>query len=93
MSRMAPPIPPRPSVMARSIPPVETVKMVMSLEALTFEDLVEGELGEGIAAGGDEDDVLAAFDAAQAVKRFVESVEEIGSLKPGIWSILMAWRS
>ena len=28
------------------------------------EDLVEGELGEGVAAGADEDDVLAAFDAA-----------------------------
>jgi len=40
--------------------------------------LVEGETREGIATGSDEDDVLTAFDAADAVERFVESVEEIG---------------
>ena len=42
------------------------------------ENLVEGELGEGVAAGADEDDVLAAFDAAGAVEGLVEGVEEVG---------------
>lgn len=42
------------------------------------EDLVEGELGEGVAAGADEDDVLAAFDAAGAVEGLVEGVEHVG---------------
>ncbi len=42
------------------------------------EDLVEGDLGEGVAAGADEDDVLAAFDAAGAVEGLVEGVEEVG---------------
>ena len=47
------------------------------------EDLVEGELGEGVAAGADEDDVLAAFDATGAVEGLVESVEEVGFLPGG----------
>ncbi len=42
------------------------------------EDLVEGEFGEGVAAGADEDDVLAAFDATAAVEGLVEGVEEVG---------------
>jgi hypothetical protein len=42
------------------------------------EDLVEGELGEGVAARADEDDVLAAFDASGAVEGLVEGVEEVG---------------
>jgi len=42
------------------------------------EDLVEGELGESVAAGADEDDVLTAFDAASPVERLVEGIEEIG---------------
>ena len=78
MSRMAWPKPAPPSVMARQAPPVEMVKMVMSGVFFTFlQDLVEGELGEGIAAGGDEDDVFAALDAGEAVFGFVERVEEV----------------
>ncbi len=47
--------------------------------ALNFgEDLVEGELGEGVAARADEDDVLAAFYPAGAVEGFVEGVEHVG---------------
>ena len=42
------------------------------------EDLVEGELGEGVLSGADEDDVLAAFDAAGAVEGLVEGVEGVG---------------
>ncbi len=42
------------------------------------EHLVEGEFGEGVAAGADEDDVLAALDAAGAVERLVKGVEEVG---------------
>ncbi len=42
------------------------------------EDLVEGDLGEGVAAGGDEDDVLLTFNPADAVEPFVERVKDIG---------------
>ena len=42
------------------------------------EDLVEGELGEGVAAAADEDDVFAALDAGDAVECLVEGVEEVG---------------
>jgi len=42
------------------------------------EDLVEGNLREGVATGADEDDVLAAFDTAGAVERLVEGVEHVG---------------
>ena len=42
------------------------------------ENFVEGELGEGVTAGADEDDVFAAFDAAGAVEGFVEGVEDVG---------------
>ena len=42
------------------------------------ENFVEGELGEGVAAGADEDDVFAALDAAGAVEGFVEGVEDVG---------------
>ncbi len=41
-------------------------------------DLVEGELGEGVSARTDKDDVLAPFDAAGAIEGLVEGVEEIG---------------
>ena len=55
------------------------------------EDLVEGELGEGVAAGADEDDVLAAFDAADAVEGLVEGVEEVGVGEAGDDEGLRAW--
>ena len=42
------------------------------------ENLVESELGEGVLAAGDEDDVFAAFDAAGAIESFVEGVEDVG---------------
>ena len=42
------------------------------------EDLIESELGERVAAGANEDDVLAAFDAAGAVESLVEGVKHIG---------------
>ncbi len=55
------------------------VKMVMFWGGFHFgEDLVEGELGEGVAAGADEDDVLSAFDAAGAVEGLVEGIEDVG---------------
>jgi hypothetical protein len=46
------------------------------------ENLVEGEFREGVATGGDEDDVLAAFNSAAAIEGLVEGVEEVG-LGPG----------
>jgi len=42
------------------------------------EDLIEREPGEGVAAGSDEDDVLASLDTTGSVERFVEGVEEVG---------------
>jgi len=47
------------------------------------EHLVEGELGEGVAAGGDDDDVLLAVNTADAVKAFVKSVEEVALAEAG----------
>jgi len=47
------------------------------------EDLVEGDLGEGVTAGTDENDVLAAFDAAGAVEGLVEGVKEVGVREAG----------
>jgi hypothetical protein len=47
------------------------------------EDLVEGELGEGVAASADENDVLSAFDAAGAVEGLVEGVEDVGFREAG----------
>ncbi len=55
------------------------------------EDLVEGELGEGVAAGADEDDVFAAFDAAGAVEGLVEGVEEVGVGEVGMMRDWRAW--
>ena len=40
--------------------------------------LVEGNLGESVAACANEDDVLATFDAAGAIERLVEGVEHVG---------------
>ena len=41
-------------------------------------DLVEVELAEGVHARGHQDDVLAALDLVDAVKRVIQGVKQIG---------------
>ena len=45
-----------------------------------LQDLVEGELGKRVAAGGDQDDVFVSIDAAETVFGLIEGVEEVGFL-------------
>jgi hypothetical protein len=48
-----------------------------------LQNLVQGELGEGIAPGSDENDVLAALDAVEPVDPLIERVEDVGLAEAG----------
>ena len=85
MSRMAPSMPPRPSVMARSMPPVETVKMVMLGGFDLFRIWSRVSL-EKVSRPVAMRMMYFGLRCGRAGQRFVKGVEDVGSEKPGICS-------